>query len=112
MKKQNASLETSFWNIGTRIGVIPYLFEFFEVYYCHPVEEEIVNTNPSATPLIYPQAMLFKVFKEDGRLYHASPRGIRNLDLFHRVNRRNRWDFWGRGRPGQSPWHMSRAGTF
>lgn len=80
MKKQNASLETSFWTIGTRIGVIPYLFEFFEVYYCHPVEEEIVNTDPSATPLIYPQAMLFNVFKEDGRLYHAEPK--KPLGLF------------------------------
>ena len=80
MKKQNASLETSFWNIGTRIGVIPYLFEFVDVYYCHAVEEEIVSTDPGVTPLIYPQAMLFKVFKEDGRLHHAEPK--KPLELF------------------------------
>jgi len=80
MKKLNASLETSFWNIGARIGVIPYLFEFFEVYYCCAVEEEIVSTDPSITPIIYPQAMLFKVFKEDGRLHHAEPK--KPLELF------------------------------
>ena len=33
------------------------------------VEDEIVTTDPNETPLIFPQAMLFKVMQEDGRLH-------------------------------------------
>lgn len=80
MKKQNASLESSFWNAGARIGVIPYLFEFYVVHYCRAVEAEICSTDPDRTPLIYPQAMLFQVFREDRRLHHAEPQ--RPLNLF------------------------------
>ena len=68
----NASIDTSFWNIASQIGVVPYLFSFFRVYYCQSVESEIVTTNPDETPLIYPQAMLFKVMQEDGRLHRCS----------------------------------------
>jgi len=69
----NASLDTSFWNIASRIGVVPYLFSFFRVHYCQAVEQEIVTTDPGKTPLVYPQAMLFKVLKEDGRLHRHEP---------------------------------------
>ena len=70
----DASLDTSFWNMATRIGVVPYLFSFFRVYYCHAVEKEIVTTDPEETSLVYPQAMLFMVMKEDGRLHAAEPK--------------------------------------
>lgn len=73
MTKQNASLDTSFWNIAAQIGVVPYLFSFFKVHYCAAVEREIVATDPDETSLIYPQAMLFMVLKEDGRLHHMEP---------------------------------------
>ncbi len=69
----NTSLDTSFWNIATQVGVVPYLFAFFRVHYCWAVEDEIVTTDPDETPLIYPQAMLFKVMQEDGRLHQAEP---------------------------------------
>jgi predicted nucleic acid-binding protein len=69
----NTSLDTSFWNIASQIGVIPYVFTFFRVHYCQSVESEIVTTDPDETPLIYPQAMLFKVMQEDGRLHRAEP---------------------------------------
>ena len=69
----NASLDTSFWNIAAQIGVVPYLFALFRVHYCRAVEDEIVTTDPDETPLIYPQAMLFKVMQEDGRLHHTEP---------------------------------------
>lgn len=69
----NASLDTSFWNIAAQIGVVPYLFAFFHIYYCRAVKDEIVTTGPDETPLIYPQAMLFKIMREDGRLHHAEP---------------------------------------
>lgn len=69
----DASLDTSFWNIAAQIGVVPYLFAFFRIHYCRAVKDEIVTTDPSETPLIYPQAMLFKVMQEDGRLHHAEP---------------------------------------
>lgn len=69
----NASLDTSFWNIAAQIGVVPYLFSFFRLYYCQAVEDEIVTTDPEETSLIYPQAMLFKVMQEDGRLHRAEP---------------------------------------
>ena len=65
----DASLATSFWKFASQIGVVPYLFSFFRVHYCEAVEREIVTTDPNETPLIYPQAMLFIVFKEDGRLH-------------------------------------------
>ena len=80
MKKRNASLESSFWNAAARIGVVPYLFEFFTVHYCRAVEAEICSTDPEATPLIYPQAMLFRVFQEDRRLHPAEPK--KPLELF------------------------------
>ncbi len=76
----DASLDTSFWNIASPIGVVPYLFSFFRIYYCQAVEKEIVTTDPEETPLIYPQAMLFLVMKEDGRLHAREP--ARPLTLF------------------------------
>jgi len=69
----NASLDTSFWNIAAQIGVVPYLFAFFRVHYCQAVEAEIITTNPDETPLVYPQAMLFQIMREDGRLHQAEP---------------------------------------
>ncbi|MFH1909108.1 MAG: hypothetical protein ABIL11_17285 [Chloroflexota bacterium] len=69
MAMLDASLDTSFWNIATQIGVVPYLFDFFRVHYCQAVEKEIMTTDPEETSLVYPQAMLFKVMKEDGRLH-------------------------------------------
>lgn len=69
----NASLDTSFWNIAAQIGVIPYLFSFFKAHYCRAIEQEIVTTDLDETPLIYPQAMLFTILKEDGRLYQVEP---------------------------------------
>ncbi len=71
--QQDASLDTSFWNIAAQIGVVPYLFGYFNVHYCAAVEQEIVATDPSETPLIFPQAMLFRVLQEDGRLHQAEP---------------------------------------
>lgn len=76
----DASLDTSFWNVAAQIGVVPYLFAFFRVHYCQAVKDEIVTTDPNETPLIYPQAMLFKVLKEDSRLHHAEPQ--QHLALF------------------------------
>ncbi|NUQ37715.1 MAG: hypothetical protein HUU23_07920 [Caldilineales bacterium] len=69
----DASLDTSFWNSAARIGVVPYLFSFFRVHYPPAVEQEIITTSPDETPLIYPQAMLFDVLKQDGRLLASNP---------------------------------------
>ena len=69
----NASLDTSFWAYASQVGVVPYLFNFFRVHYCQAVKNEIITTDPSVTTLIYPQAMLFMVFEEDGRLYKQEP---------------------------------------
>lgn len=79
MTQLNASLDTSFWNVAAQIGVVPYLFSFFNVYYSQTVEREIVTTDPDETALIYPQAMLFTVLKEDGRLTQAEPQKSINL---------------------------------
>ncbi|MCL4868833.1 MAG: hypothetical protein KJ063_07695 [Anaerolineae bacterium] len=70
---QNISLDTSFWVLGTQIGIIPYLFLFFRVHYCQQVEQEIVTTNPNESPLIFPQAILFMVLQQDGRLHKSEP---------------------------------------
>jgi len=70
---RSASLDSSFWNIASQIGLTPYLFSYFKVYYCRAVEQEIVTTDPNETPLIYPQAMLFQVLREDGRLHRREP---------------------------------------
>jgi hypothetical protein len=70
---RSASLDSSFWNIASQIGLTPYLFSYFKVYYCRAVEQEIVTTDPNETPLIYPQAMLFQVLREDGRLHRHEP---------------------------------------
>jgi len=69
----NASLDTSFWTYASQVGVVPYLFSFFRVHYCEAVKSEIVTTDPTKTSLVYPQAMLFIVFAEDGRLYQKEP---------------------------------------
>ena len=70
---QNASLDTSFWVMASQIGVVLYLFGFFRIHYCQAVANEIVTTDPEVTPLIYPQAMLFRVMQDDGRLHIAEP---------------------------------------
>ena len=69
----NASLDTSFWNVAGQIGVTPYLFGFFRLYYCGAVRREIITTDPNQTMLVYPQARLFQVFEEDGRLHGQEP---------------------------------------
>lgn len=79
MRLLDASLDTSFWNIAAQIGVVPYLFSFFRVHYCTAVEQEIVTTYPGETSLIYPQAMLFRLLQEDGRLYLMEPDKPMNL---------------------------------
>jgi len=76
----NASLDTSFWNRAADVGVTAYLFSFFRVYYCQAVRNEIITTDPTETALIYPQAMLFTVFEEDGRLQRTEPQS--SLSLF------------------------------
>lgn len=76
----DASLDSSFWGIAAQVGVVPYLFSFFRVHYCRVVEQEIITTDPDETPLVYPQAMLFIVLKEDGRLHQAEPE--EPLELF------------------------------
>ena len=70
---QNASLDTSFWVISSQIGLIPYLFDFFRVHYCQAVADEIITTDPETTTLIYPQAMLFRIMRDDGRLTLVEP---------------------------------------
>ena len=70
----NASLDTSFWNRACEIGVTVYLFSYFKVYSCAEVRKEIITTDPLNTPLIYPQAMQFKVYEEDGRLHQQEPK--------------------------------------
>ncbi|MFZ2358372.1 MAG: hypothetical protein WA040_03440 [Anaerolineae bacterium] len=75
----DASLDTSFWSIAAQIGVVPYLFSFFRVHYCSAVEQEIVSTDPDETALIYPQAMLFRLLQEDGRLHLVEPEKPLNL---------------------------------
>ena len=75
----NASLDTSFWNRAADIGVTAYLFSFFRVYYSQAVRNEIITTDPNETALVYPQAMLFTVFEEDGRLQQAEPQNSLSL---------------------------------
>lgn len=65
----NASLDTSFWVCASQIGIVPYLFDYFKVHYCTTVEKEIVTTDASKTSLVYPQAQLFLILQEDGRLH-------------------------------------------
>jgi hypothetical protein len=43
------------------------------------VEREIVSTDPGKTPLIYPQAMLFRLLQEDGRFHLVEPERPYNL---------------------------------
>jgi len=69
----NTSLDTSFWNRACQIGITAYLFSFFRINYCEAVRQEIITTDPTETALIYPQAMLFTVFEEDGRLHKQEP---------------------------------------
>jgi predicted nucleic acid-binding protein len=77
---QNASLDTSFWAIASQIGTAPYLFSLFQVYYCSAVEQEIVTTDPEETTLVYPQAMLFRVMQEAGKLQQMEP--YKHLTMF------------------------------
>ncbi|MBI3957235.1 MAG: hypothetical protein HY328_00400 [Chloroflexi bacterium] len=70
---QDASLDTSFWVMSSKIGLVPYLFDFFRVHYCQAVADEIITTDPETTMLIYPQAMLFRVMRDDGRLHLVEP---------------------------------------
>jgi predicted nucleic acid-binding protein len=80
--KQAASLDTSFWSVGTIGNLLQYIFEFFDVYVSDAVRAEILTPNPRFPSIIYPEAQLFKVFEADGRFQQGNPDPVHVLPLF------------------------------
>ena len=81
MKKQTAVLDTSFWVLGHRADVLPYLFRFFTVVVPSAVENEIQAHDPRYPQRVYGYQELFGLMKRQGVLAIRDP--VQPLDQFH-----------------------------
>jgi predicted nucleic acid-binding protein len=70
---QQAALDTSFWVVGHRADVLPYLFEFFAVHLPPAVRAEITAVEPRYPRRRYGYAALFRVLEECGLFTAAAP---------------------------------------
>lgn len=68
-----AALDTSFWTMGHRADVIPYLLEYFEVHVPPAVRAEILAVDPRFPRRRYGYAEMFRVLEGRGLLPVATP---------------------------------------
>jgi predicted nucleic acid-binding protein len=61
-------LETSFWTVGHRADVLPYLFDFFEVCVPPAVRDEILAADPAHPRRVYGYAALYRLLESVGLL--------------------------------------------
>lgn len=71
--RQPAVLDTSFWTVGHRAGVLPYLFRFFVVHVPPAVRREIMAVDPVYPRRVYGYVAMFQAFEELGALPEATP---------------------------------------
>ncbi len=75
MRRVSASLDTSFWGHAHKLRLEPFLFDYFDVFYCSAVRDEICAGNPQFPSIVYPNARLFTLLDSVGLLRHRDPEG-------------------------------------
>ena len=81
MKKQWAVLDTSFWVLGHRVGVLAYLFRFFTVCVPEAVREEVLAPDPRYPQCVYGYQELFRLLEAQGALAIRNP--MQCIPQFH-----------------------------
>jgi predicted nucleic acid-binding protein len=61
-------LDTSFWTVGHRADVLPYVFEYFEVHVPSAVRDEILTADPIHPRRVYGYAALYRLLERLGIL--------------------------------------------
>jgi hypothetical protein len=94
MDKPQAVMETSFWVLGHRVDVLPYLFRFFSVYVPTAVREEVLAPDPRYPQRVYGYQEMFRLLDGQGSLLMRNPTS--HCRSFMRAKRRLwRW-LWKR----------------
>jgi len=73
MKKQNAVIDTSFWVLGHRVDVLPYLFRFFTLFVPEAVRIEILTPDPRYPQRVYGYQELFSLLEGKAMLTIRNP---------------------------------------
>lgn len=81
MERQEAVLDTSFWVLGHRIDVLPYLFRFFELWVPEAVCNEVLATDPRYPQRVYGYQEIFRLLEAQGLLTRRDPQ--QPLGQFH-----------------------------
>lgn len=77
--KQNASLDTSFWINCYRIGILHYVFEYFNIFANREVMREILY--PIAIGIVSEDAHIFKERLNQEKIIIKNP--VHTTDIFH-----------------------------
>jgi len=81
MEKPWAVLDTSFWVIGHRVDVLPYLFRFFMLYVPDAVRDEVLAPDPRYPLRVYGYQEFFRLLEAQGALRVRNPR--QRVPQFH-----------------------------
>jgi predicted nucleic acid-binding protein len=73
MEKPWAVLDTSFWVLGYRVDVLPYLFRFFTVCVPDAVRDEVLAPDPRYPLRVYGYQELFRLLEAQGALALRNP---------------------------------------
>ncbi len=81
MKKQNATIDTSFWVLGHRVDILSYLFRFFTLFVPEAVREEILAPDPRYRQRIYGYQEFFALLEEQAMVTIRNP--DQSMPQFH-----------------------------
>lgn len=81
MEKQNAVIDTSFWVLGHRGDVLPYLFRFFTLFVPETVRIEILTPDPRYPQRVYGYQEMFSLLEGQGMLTIRNPN--QSVPQFH-----------------------------
>ena len=81
MEKQSAVMETSFWVLGHRVDILPYLFRFFTVSVPKAVRGEVLAPDPRYPQRVYGYQEMFGLLEDQGLLPIRNP--TRRVPQFH-----------------------------
>ena len=74
-------METSFWVLGHRVDVLPYLFRFFSVFVPEAVRNEVLASDPRFPQRVYGYQEMFTLLEDQNLLSVRNP--VRNIAQFH-----------------------------
>lgn len=74
-------METSFWVLGHRVDVLPYVFRFFTLFVPDAVRREVLAADPRYPQRVYGYQEMFTLLEKQGLLALRSP--AQPLSRFH-----------------------------